>query len=289
MFERIDPINTRYSDRRRVRRDRLAMTVVLSASLVLGACAQTPWKRAQAPLPCAPSGARIDVDTLERAWSRYRLALENCTLGSVDAGSPTPAVSLVPVIRIDPPVATPVAPSPSVPSPRLQAPRSPGRPAATQGSERAALARQRLESQVQDVAQRNELDPLLLHAVIHVESRHRSDAVSPAGARGAMQVMPATGERFGVQNPRQLHDDAFNLAAGAAYLKLLSGEFAGNLELMLAAYNAGEGAVRRHGGRIPPYPETQAYVRDVLGEYRRLKARAPGYAELGTSLPEALQ
>jgi soluble lytic murein transglycosylase-like protein len=132
----------------------------------------------------------------------------------------------------------------------------------------------RLDRSVREVARRNDLDPLLLHALIHVESRHRSDAVSPAGARGAMQLMPATAERFGVGNTRQLHDDAFNLAAGAAHLKALSGEFGDDLELVLAAYNAGEGAVRRYGRKVPPFPETQAYVRDVLGTYRRLQSLA---------------
>jgi soluble lytic murein transglycosylase-like protein len=122
------------------------------------------------------------------------------------------------------------------------------------------------------VAARNDIDPLLLHAVAWVESRHRPDAVSPAGARGLMQVMPQTGARFGVQSERHLHDPAFNAAAAAAYLKWLQGEFGNDLSLVLAAYNAGEGAVRRHGGKVPPYPETTAYVRDVLAVYRELAA-----------------
>lgn len=129
-----------------------------------------------------------------------------------------------------------------------------------------------LAPQVDEVARRNEIDPLLLHALIHVESRHRIDAISPAGARGPMQLMPQTAARFGVHAPAHLHEVSFNLAAGAAYLKMLQGEFGGDLDLALAAYNAGEGAVRRHGGRIPPFPETQAYVRDVRAMYRRLQA-----------------
>jgi soluble lytic murein transglycosylase-like protein len=131
---------------------------------------------------------------------------------------------------------------------------------------------QRLDPQVLEVARRNGLDPLLLHALIHVESRHRMDAVSPAGARGAMQLMPQTAARFGVQSPQHLHDPEFNLAAGAAYLKLLQAEFGGDLDLALAAYNAGEGAVRRHGGRIPPYAESRAYVRGVRAMYERVLA-----------------
>lgn len=158
----------------------------------------------------------------------------------------------------------------------------------TQG--RAFTDRMRaLAPQVDEVARRNEIDPLLLHALIHVESRHRIDAVSPAGARGPMQLMPQTAARFGVHAPAHLHEASFNLAAGAAYLKMLQGEFGGDLDLALAAYNAGEGAVRRHGGRIPPYPETQAYVRDVRAMYRRLQAeREAGSIAAGGESPAFL-
>ena len=143
-----------------------------------------------------------------------------------------------------------------------------------------AVARMReADAALAPAAERNDIDPLLLHAVAWVESRHRPDAVSPAGARGLMQVMPRTGARFGVQSERHLHDPAFNAAAAAASLKWLQGEFGNDLSLVLAAYNAGEGAVRRHGLRVPPYPETTAYVRDVLAVYRELSAQA---GEIGT-------
>jgi soluble lytic murein transglycosylase-like protein len=122
-----------------------------------------------------------------------------------------------------------------------------------------------------EAARDNELDPLLLHAIAHVESRHNPQAVSPAGARGVMQVMPATARRFGVGDPEQkLHDASTNVRAGAAYLRTLHNRFNGDLKLVIAAYNAGEGAVEKHGRSIPPYPETQAYVRDVLAIYQRL-------------------
>jgi soluble lytic murein transglycosylase-like protein len=95
--------------------------------------------------------------------------------------------------------------------------------------------------------------------------------VSPAGARGVMQVMPATGKRFGVNNPEQgLFDASTNLRASASYLRTLRTRYGDDLRLMLAAYNAGEGAVAKAGGTVPNYPETQAYVRDVLAVYRRL-------------------
>jgi soluble lytic murein transglycosylase-like protein len=122
-------------------------------------------------------------------------------------------------------------------------------------------------------ARAHDIDPLLLHAIAHVESRHNTRAVSPAGARGVMQVMPATALRFGVGDPeRALFDAEINLRASAAYLRTLRSRYGDDLKLMLAAYNAGEGAVDKHGGVVPPYPETQAYVRDVLAVYRRLSA-----------------
>jgi len=114
------------------------------------------------------------------------------------------------------------------------------------------------------------VDPLLLHAIAHVESRHRAAAVSSAGALGLTQVMPATARRFGVADPeRSLFDPDTNLRACAAYLQALRGRYGDDLPRVLAAYNAGEDAVDRHGG-VPPYPETQAYVRDVLAVYERL-------------------
>ena len=128
-------------------------------------------------------------------------------------------------------------------------------------------------------ARANELDPLLLHAIAHVESRHNPQAVSPAGARGVMQMMPATAQRFGVENPeKSLHDAGTNLRASAALLRTLQARYGGDLRLMLAAYNAGEGAVAKHGNRVPPYPETQAYVRDVLAVYAELRRSLGGMA-----------
>lgn len=122
-----------------------------------------------------------------------------------------------------------------------------------------------------EAARQSDLDPLLLHAIAHVESRHNATAISPAGARGLMQVMPATAKRFGVNDPEQtLLDAQTNLRASAAYLRTLRTRFNDDLTLMLAAYNAGEGAVDKYGRSVPPYPETQAYVRDVLAVYRRL-------------------
>ncbi|AVS84359.1 lytic transglycosylase [Paracidovorax avenae] len=129
-------------------------------------------------------------------------------------------------------------------------------------------------------ANRHGLDYELLQAVIATESGFDPQAVSPRGAVGLMQVMPATAERFGVaREPRRsveqkLTDPGTNIAAGARYLRHLIDLFEGRLDLALAAYNAGEGAVQRAGRRIPAYRETQNYVKSVLGLYALLKPAA---------------
>jgi hypothetical protein len=120
---------------------------------------------------------------------------------------------------------------------------------------------------VRRAARTASLEAALLHAVIENESGYDPRAVSPRGAIGLMQVLPRTGARFGV---RRLEDPAENLRAGAAYLQWLLSRFDGELPLALAAYNAGEGAVLRYGRRIPPFPETQNYVRKVMAGYSRL-------------------
>lgn len=129
------------------------------------------------------------------------------------------------------------------------------------------------DREIAEVARRQRVDPLLLHAVIKRESAYRGGVVSRAGAIGAMQVMPGTGRMLGLA-PRHLRNPRANIEAGARLLRRLAGVYKGNFELVLAAYNAGEGAVRKYGNRIPPYAETQHYVRAVLGEYSRLAAAA---------------
>ncbi|HKL69841.1 lytic transglycosylase domain-containing protein [Salibaculum sp.] len=108
------------------------------------------------------------------------------------------------------------------------------------------------------------VSPALVLAVIAVESAGDAQAVSRAGARGLMQLMPATAERFGV---RDSFDTRQNITGGVAYLGWLMEEFERDLIMVLAGYNAGEGAVRENGG-VPPYPETRAYVPKVLAAWR---------------------
>lgn len=113
-------------------------------------------------------------------------------------------------------------------------------------------------------AAKNQLDPAFLHAIITAESAYQSKAVSSAGAQGLMQLMPETAKRFSVTDS---FDPIQNIYAGALYLKILLKEFK-TRELAAAAYNAGEGAVRKYKRQIPPYPETQKYVSKVLTFYQ---------------------
>lgn len=122
---------------------------------------------------------------------------------------------------------------------------------------------------VSAVAWRYSIDPNLINAVIHVESAFRVKAVSPKGAMGLMQLMPATARSLGVSDP---FNPLENIWGGVRYLVKMLDEFDGDLELALAAYNAGPNAVKKYNNQIPPYRETQRYVRKVLAArdmYRR--------------------
>jgi soluble lytic murein transglycosylase-like protein len=114
------------------------------------------------------------------------------------------------------------------------------------------------------------VETALVHAVISAESGYNPAALSKAGARGIMQLMPDTARRYGVQN---IMDPVQNIHGGVRYLHDLLAMFNGNLELAIAAYNAGENAVARHGNKVPPYSETVAYVPKVLGFYHKFQSR----------------
>ncbi len=132
--------------------------------------------------------------------------------------------------------------------------------------------RRRYRAQIHEIARAHRLHPDLLDAVIMVESAYEPDAVSAKGAMGLMQLMPDTAARFQVSEP---FDPAQNLHGGARYLRWLMDKFDGELSLVLAAYNAGEGAVQRYGNRIPPFPETRAYVARVLDLFQAETGNAP--------------
>jgi len=134
-----------------------------------------------------------------------------------------------------------------------------------------ALTR-RFEPLIDTHARANGLDPALVKAVVAVESAFDPGAVSEKGAVGLMQVLPATGARYGVagdtrSTARKLRDPATNLRVGTRYLKDLLARFANDVALALAAYNAGEATVAAHGGRVPPFAETRAFVRLVQHVY----------------------
>lgn len=126
------------------------------------------------------------------------------------------------------------------------------------------------DTTITDAAVRHSIDPLVLHAVIYQESRYRPQAVSHVGARGLMQIMPGTGLGLGVRHTAHLLDPATNVDAGARYLKQMWTRFGGRFDLVLAAYNAGPGAVIKYGYRVPPYRETQDYVAKVTARYHQL-------------------
>jgi soluble lytic murein transglycosylase-like protein len=127
---------------------------------------------------------------------------------------------------------------------------------------------------IREIAERHQLQPALIHAVVQAESAYDPKALSKKGARGLMQLMPATAARYAVSdtwNPKQ------NLEGGVRYLKDLLAMFKNDLTLAIAAYNAGENAVKRAGNKVPPYAETQRYVRKVLGFYRQGTKLAAAY------------
>ena len=126
----------------------------------------------------------------------------------------------------------------------------------------------RYDTYIQQAAALYQIPEALIRAVIKVESNYDPRAVSPANARGLMQLIPETAERMMV---RDIHDPRQNIFGGVRYLRVLANLFNGDIELTLAGYNAGEGAVIRHGG-IPPYPETVDYVKRVLAYYRDYRA-----------------
>ena len=128
--------------------------------------------------------------------------------------------------------------------------------------------RSRLTPLIEKVAKEQRLHPGLLHAMVRIESAYNPQAVSKKGAQGLMQLMPATANRYGVADS---YDPKQNLEGGARYMKDLLALFEYDIRLALAAYNAGENAVKRYGNSIPPFPETINYVDKVLGEYERNK------------------
>lgn len=131
-----------------------------------------------------------------------------------------------------------------------------------------AANKKKYASTIEFYASRYQLPTSLLHAVITTESAYDPNAISRAGAVGLMQLMPETAKRYGVSNRRNPSD---NVNGGTRYLRDLLKMFNNNVVLALAAYNAGEGAVIKHGNKVPPYNETRNYVNKVIAYYKEYR------------------
>ena len=202
-----------------------------------------------APASGGAEGSWLDAEV--RAQEARWAAQRNRTASLSPVGTATPGTS----IRTPPALQTGPPPRGVANSPPPLA--RPSRPTGNGGS---GISRVILAS-----ARQHRLDPLLVKAVMLTESAGRPRARSPQGAIGLMQLMPATARRFGVDP----HQPAQNVAGGARYLRWLLDRYGGNVALALAGYNAGEGAVDRHGG-IPPYRETRDYVWRVRATHAAL-------------------
>jgi hypothetical protein len=135
---------------------------------------------------------------------------------------------------------------------------------------------------IHEKAEKYDVDPALVAAVVETESRFKSKARSQVGARGLMQLMPRTGRWMGARN---LYDPEQNLEAGTKYLRYLTERFDGNLKQTIAAYNAGEGNVRRYNG-VPPFRETRSYVKNVMKRYEKRKKELANYRDQQQSATE---
>ena len=192
------------------------------------------------------AGLTLYVGPLALRWDPDRLPLHTATQPRVTLQEA--ARQLAGALR---------APPHGSPTPAIAAARRPG-----------ASARAPWGALIAQVAAEENLPAALVHAVVATESGYDPQAVSPKGAVGLMQLMPATAERFGVPRAARAEPEP-NLRAGARYLGWLLNTFHGDLELALAGYNAGEGAVQKYGNQVPPYRETQQYVRRVIHHLAR--------------------
>jgi soluble lytic murein transglycosylase-like protein len=207
-------------------------------------------------------------------------AIALTTLGLEAAPPDPPATRVTTAVRADSQsgrlIRTSVVAS-RVVAPKVIAPISPAPPPVSPVSKVRAEPSATVNKLVDSIARQHDLEPSLVDSVIRVESNYNTNAVSPAGAMGLMQLIPSTARRFGVNDtfhPQQ------NIEGGVRYLKYLMELYHGNERLALAAYNAGEGAVAKYKG-IPPYPETQNYVYQVgkrLGQSREAERRAKSSA-----------
>lgn len=148
------------------------------------------------------------------------------------------------------------------PAPALEAP--------TRITPRTKLTLEEFDAYIEAAAIRYKMPVALVKAVMHAESAFDPNAISNVGASGLMQLMPGTAREMYVKD---IFDPKDNIEGGTRYLRVLANEFNGDMVKMVAAYNAGPDAVRKYNGQVPPYPETQAYVRKVIALYFQYKAQ----------------
>lgn len=185
---------------------------------------------------------------------------------AVETANLPAALQSVPAPRPAPPAATPASAVPAAPAQTIPKVLTTTRSAMAwliDYDENLGKPQSPYGDLIYEIAKRYSLNPHLVAALIHAESAFNPRALSRKGACGLMQLLPATASRFGL-GKREIFEPSKNLEAGMRYIKWLSDRFNGDPVRVLAAYNAGEGAVQRHGG-VPPYQETQKYVRKILG------------------------
>jgi len=204
----------------------------------------------------APAVARTGTPSIDCGTgitdARFSAAMELC--------GTSPIARMVPAVAA--PVDTPAPVSIEIPAARRQLAR------AEQAVMRASPGAAPTDGLVERVGARYGVDPRLLAAMVRTESGGRQAAVSNKGALGLMQVMPQTARSLGVADPAaMLADPELALSAGAAYLKTLQARLGNNVPLVVAAYNAGPGAVLKAGMRVPAFRETRGYVGQVMGRY----------------------
>ena len=183
--------------------------------------------------------SRIDMETSDKALADARLKIEEVTRQIAEADKPAPQ---------------PVTAS-----------------AATdlQPNQIWSTGNSRVDSLIHYYGKQHSVDPYLIYCLMSQESKFLKSAISPKGAQGLMQLMPGTAARYGVTNP---YDIAQNISGGTRYLKDLLKMFNGRVDLALAGYNAGEGAVIKYGYTVPPYSETRNYVKLIVARYGRKQA-----------------
>ncbi|HEX6864174.1 MAG TPA: lytic transglycosylase domain-containing protein [Thermoanaerobaculia bacterium] len=225
--------------------------VVLLLAFVAGLAPSTP---ANAELVVLTDGRFLKVKAFEVAGEQARLDLYR-------GGRMTLAIDRVERI-VDDEYIPPPEPDPLAAISEVVAAAAPSGPIPLRFEESQPVPEGPFGTLIYETARRHQVNPQVVAALIRQESAGKVRAVSHKGARGLMQLMPATAQRFGVRKD-QLFDPKHNLEAGVRYLSWLMDQFPNDLAKILAAYNAGEGAVARYKG-IPPYRETQNYVRRIF-------------------------